>query len=197
MNSIRTVIATALAAALLGGCGGCAPDSKPPLAGTPIGGPFTLVDGNGRTVHDSDFLGRYRLVYFGYTSCPDVCPNDLQKLGEALRRLDKEDPALSAKVVPIFISVDPERDTPAAVKEFVANFHPRMVGLTGSAQAIAKAAAAYRITYAKQPVDRNGFYRVDHMTLTYLMGMRGEPIALITRDMSVDEIAAVIRRWVK
>ncbi|HEX8413905.1 MAG TPA: SCO family protein, partial [Sphingomicrobium sp.] len=112
----------------------------PPLAGARIGVPFALTDGKGRTVRDTDFAGKYRIVYFGYTYCPDVCPTDSQHIGAALRLLEQRDPALAARIVPIFISVDPARDTPQVVGKFVAAFHPRMVGLTGSAAAIAAVA---------------------------------------------------------
>ena len=127
----RLFPALALALALpLGGCGGSATSSEPPLAGARIGGPFALTDQDGKTVRDTDFAGRYRIVYFGYTYCPDVCPTDMAKIGQAMHQLDKQAPRTAAKVVPIFITVDPERDTPAAIKQFVANFHPRIVGLT-------------------------------------------------------------------
>jgi protein SCO1/2 len=196
MNSIRTAFATLSAAALL--LAGCSPaEAPPPLAGARIGGPFTLTDQNGRTVRDTDFAGKYRLVYFGYTYCPDVCPTDLQKVGQALRTLDKSDPALAAKLVPIFITVDPERDKPEVIKQFVANFHPRMIGLTGSPEAIAATAKAYGIQYSKQPPAAGGGYLVDHVAITYLMGPKGEPIAFFSRDMTPDAIVAELKRWVR
>src|SRR3954452_21542461 len=109
----------------------CGKAPEPPLAGAAVGGPFTLVDQNGRTVTDRDFAGRYRIVYFGFAHCPDVCPTDLQKIGEGLSRFEKKDPERGARVQPIFITVDPERDRPAELKPWVAAFHPRLVGLTG------------------------------------------------------------------
>src|SRR3954467_7369032 len=111
--------------------------TEPPLAGAAIGGPFTLTDQNGRRVSDRDFEGRYRIMYFGFTHCPDVCPTDLAIIGQALRRFEKRDPARAARVTPIFVSVDPERDTPAVLKEYVGAFHPRLVGLTGTQEQIA------------------------------------------------------------
>src|SRR4051794_35151973 len=98
----------------------CKPAATPPLEGAAIGGPFSLVDQNGRTVSDRDFAGKYRIVYFGYSHCPDVCPTDLQKIGEALDRFEKKDADRAGKIQPIFITVDPERDTPAALKPWVA-----------------------------------------------------------------------------
>ena len=196
MNSIRTAFATLSAAALL--LAGCGPaTSPPPLAGARIGGPFTLTDQDGKTVRDTDFAGKYRLVYFGYTYCPDVCPTDLQKVGQALRTLDKTDPALSAKLVPIFITVDPERDKPDVIKQFISNFHPRMIGLTGSPEAIASTAKEYGIQYSKQPAGPGGGYLVDHVAITYLMGPKGDPIAFFSRDMTPDAIVAELKRWVR
>lgn len=194
MNSLTSGLAAALLALSLGGCE--AMPAKPPLEGAAIGGPFTLIDQNGRTVRDSDFNGKFRLVYFGYSYCPDVCPTDLQRLGAALRAIEKSDPALGAKLVPIFISVDPERDTPPVIKAFVANFHSRMVGLTGSPEAIAKVAKEYGAAYKKMPpATPGGAYLVDHVAVTYLMGRKGEPLALLSQDMSPDQIVAEIRRW--
>jgi protein SCO1/2 len=197
MNRIAT-IGTMLAAALLvAGCGGTqgsgARSPEPPLAGASIGGPFTLTDQDGKTVRDSDFAGKYRLVYFGYTFCPDVCPTDMQHVGQALRILEKSDPAIAAKVVPIFITVDPARDTPAALKQFVSSFHPRMIGLTGTPAAIAAVAKEYAIAY--EPADAHGI--VQHSRQTYLMSPEGKPIALVRSDESGDAVAEDLRKWVK
>src|SRR5690349_741304 len=113
------------------------PAEEPPLKGAAIGGPFTLTNQDGRQVSERDFAGKYRIMYFGFTHCPDVCPTDLAVIGQALRRLEKNDPAKAARVVPVFVSVDPERDSPAVLKEYVAAFHPRLVGLTGTPKQIA------------------------------------------------------------
>ncbi|MBO9714756.1 SCO family protein [Sphingomonas sp.] len=195
MNRKAIRIAAAISAALLLANCSTATPQQPPLAGAKVGGPFALTDKDGRTVRDSDFAGKYRLVYFGYTFCPDACPTDMAKLGQALKKLDKSDPALSAKLVPIFITVDPERDTPKVVGEFTANFHPRMIGLTGSLDAIKQVAREYSVYFAKQPPAPGGGYLVDHSRVIYLMGPKGEPIAPITSDMSVDEIIETIKRW--
>src|SRR3546814_3776148 len=132
-------------AAALAACNGAAPagDAQPPLAGARIGGPFTLTDQNGRTVSDTDFAGQYRIVYFGYSFCPDICPVDLQKLMRGLSLFEKADPRLGANVQPMFITIDPARDTPQALKPFVERYHPRLLGLTGTPEQIAAVAKGY------------------------------------------------------
>ncbi|RDE05015.1 SCO family protein [Sphingomonas aracearum] len=192
-----------VAAALLLTLAACSPDppaaapAQPPLAGARIGGPFTLTDQNGRSVSDRDFAGKYRIVYFGYTFCPDVCPVDVQNIGAALRLLEKSDPALAARVVPIFITVDPARDTPAVLKQFVSAFHPRMVGLTGSPQAIDAVAKEYAIFHQVGDKQPGGGYLVNHSRQAYLMGPEGEPLALLPQEGPLQAIAAEIRKWVK
>jgi cytochrome oxidase Cu insertion factor (SCO1/SenC/PrrC family) len=135
----------------------------------PIGGPFALIDQNGARRTDADFRGQFMLIYFGFTYCPDVCPTDLQQMGMAVDQLG---PAGDA-VQPIFITVDPERDTPEHLKDYVAMFHPRFVGLTGDASAIKEAARAYRTYYAKVDFGKSD-YTVDHSAFIYLMGRNGE-----------------------
>ncbi|MEI9927593.1 MAG: SCO family protein [Sphingomonas sp.] len=197
MNSIRPAFATALAAAaLLGGCGSGA-TTEPPLAGARIGGPFALVNQDGKPVRDVDFAGKYRIVYFGYTYCPDVCPTDMQKIGQAMRKLDASDPRVSAQVVPIFISVDPARDTPAVLKQFVSAFHPRMVGLTGDPKEIARVAKEYAVYYHAEPAGPGGGYVIGHSEVAYLMDPQGRPIAPLPIDKGPDAVAAEIERWVK
>jgi protein SCO1/2 len=187
-------LAVLLALAPLSGCG---QPQEPPLAGARIGGAFTLTDQNGKTVRDSDFAGKYRIVYFGYTYCPDVCPTDMAKIGQAMKLLDKSDPTLSQKITPIFISVDPERDTPPVLKQFVANFHPRFVGLTGSTDAIAKVAKNYAVYFKKQPISEGGGYLVDHLAVAFLMDPKGAPIVSLPIDKDGDAIAADLRHWVR
>src|SRR5688572_16838717 len=118
-----TLLVSLLAMLLLGGCRDQA-GATAPLEGASMGGPFTLTDQNGRRVSDSQFAGKYRLVYFGFTFCPDVCPTDLQAIGAGLRQFEQSDPARAARVQPIFITVDPARDTPEVLRRYVANFHP-------------------------------------------------------------------------
>lgn len=183
----------ALLAVLLAACG-AGKAEEPPLAGSRIGGPFTLVDQNGRTVTDKAYAGKYRIVYFGFANCPDVCPTDLATIGGAMRRLEKSDPALAARVQPIFISVDPERDTPARLKEYAAAFHPRIATLTGTPQQIADAAKAYAVYYTKVPAD-NGEYQVDHYRVVFLMDPDGKPIAMLPHEKGADAVADEIERW--
>lgn len=187
------LILSTLLALLAAACGG--PREEPPLKGAKIGGPFALVDQNGRQVRDSDFAGKYRIVYFGFASCPDVCPTDLAQLGQALRKLESEDPKLAAKVQPLFITVDPERDTPAVLKEYLASFHPRLIGLTGTPRQIADAAKHYAVYYTKEPTP-DGSYTMNHSRILFLMGPDGAPIAMLPDDQGADAIAADLRRWV-
>lgn len=185
-----------LAAALAGAACQKGPSEAPPLQGARIGGAYTLVDQDGRQVESSDFDGRYRLVYFGFTSCPDVCPVDLQLIGQGLRRFEKAEPALAAKVQPIFITVDPEWDRPAVLKAYVKAFHPRLIGLTGTPEQIAAVAKAHGVYYAKRESGSSSDYLVDHMRTAILFGPKGEPIAIVPHDKGVDGVAAELERWV-
>lgn len=172
-------------------------DARPPLDGATMGGAFVLTDPQGRTVRDTDFAGRYRLVYFGYTYCPDVCPVDMQRLAAAYRLLEKQDGARAVRLQPIFITVDPERDTPQVVGQFVAAFHPKFIGLTGSAADIAAVAKRYRVYYGKDEAKDGVPYRVDHSRITVLYGPKGEPVARIPETGTPQEIADEIRRWMR
>lgn len=155
--------------------------------GVAIGGPFTLTDQDGKTVSDTDYRGRYMLVYFGYTFCPDVCPLGLQTIAQALDALP---PAQAAKVVPLFITVDPARDTPAVLRDYVQSFHPRLVGLTGDEAAIRQVIGEYRV-YAQRAADApaDGGYLVDHSTFTYLMGPDGRYVAHFGHDATAQAMA--------
>ncbi len=136
-----------------------------------IGGPFELIGKEGKTITDKDFRGRYMLVFFGFTHCPDICPAELQVMSAVLDDLGSD----ADKVVPIFITLDPERDTADAVTNYVQNFGPNFVGLTGSPAAIEKAAKAYRISYRKfQDESMGDNYSIDHSALAYLMGPDGQ-----------------------
>ena len=192
---------------LLAGCGGPvdAPPSSPPLAGARIGGPFTLTDQNGKLVSDTDFAGKYRLVYFGYSFCPDICPVDLQKLMRGLAQFEKSDPARGARIAPLFITVDPARDTPEALQPFVARYHPRLLGLTGTPEQIAAVAKAYVVTYNKVDGSAPDRYLMAHSQLAFLMDPAGKPPALLPLDdpsTDADEgapaaVAAELAKWVK
>jgi len=169
----------------------------PPLAGAKIGGPFALTDQDGKPFADTALAGKYRIMYFGYTYCPDVCPTTAQTIGAAMRLLDKSDPAVSAKVVPVFVTVDPERDTPPVVKQFVSAFYPRFVGLTGSPAAIDKVRTEYGVFASKGKTTPNGGYLVEHSNAAYLMDQNGKPLDLLPTDKGAEATAEVIKRWVR
>lgn len=175
----------------------CGKAPEPPLAGAAIGGPFTLVDQNGRTVTDKDFAGRYRIVYFGYTHCPDVCPTDLATISQALSLFEKQDAARAARVQPLFVTVDPERDTAPALKEYLKAFHPRIVGLTGSPGQVAAAEKAFVAYARKGDIQPGGGYAMDHSRQIILQGPKGEPLALLPDDQGPKAMAAELERWVK
>lgn len=209
MNTIRKALLPlllGLGLSALSACGSPEPDGQPPLAGARIGGDFTLTDQNGRPAHWSDYRGKYRLVYFGYTYCPDVCPVDLQKIVGGLRRFEKEAPDRAAKIQPIFISVDPARDTPAVIKPWVAAFHPRLVGLTGSPQAIEAVKKDFAVVASREGAANGGKdYLVSHTRTPYLFGPTGDPIALVPVDEpgtegdegSPEAVAQFLDQWVK
>jgi protein SCO1 len=183
-------------AVLTPGCSSSAPEA-PPLAGASIGGPFALTNQDGGTTRDSDFAGRYRLVYFGFTHCPDVCPVDVQVIAQGLRQLEKSAPSAAARVQPIFITVDPERDTPPVLKEFVSAFHPRLIGLTGTPEQLADVAKRFGIYYGRDQREGMQGYNVDHSRTILLFGPQGEPIAIIPHNEGPDAVAAELRRWVR
>ena len=157
-------------------------------AGPQIGGPFALVDQEGRRVTEASYAGRHLLVFFGFTHCPDVCP---LALGEVSVALDALGPA-AAKVQPLFVSVDPERDTPAALKDFITAFDDRIVGLTGSPEEVAAAARAYRVYFKKVPVQGALGYTMDHSAFVYLVGPNGKLEAFFTHETKGDEMARKI-----
>jgi protein SCO1/2 len=187
-----------LLALLLAGCG--TDPGAPPLEGASMGGAFTLTDQNGRRVSDTDFAGKYRLVYFGFANCPDVCPVDLQTIGAGLRRFESEDETRAERVQPIFISVDPARDTPDVLRRYVANFHPRLIGLTGTPEALAEVARRYGVYYnigEPQPGGDPLAYNVDHSRMAVLYGPEGEPIAIVPHDQGPEGVARELERWVR
>lgn len=158
-----------------------------------VGGPFTLTDHTGKRVSETDFAGRYMLVYFGFTYCPDACPAGLQLIGETMERLG----AKARQVVPIFITVDPERDTVAQMSAYVANFHPQLVGLTGTLEEITDAARAYRVYFAKVEDDSSGDgYSVDHTSIIYLMDRTGAYVTHFRHGMTSEEMAKRILQHV-
>jgi protein SCO1 len=164
------------------------------VAGADIGGPFTLVDQDGKAVSEKDFAGRYALIYFGFTYCPAICPTELQKISAALRTLETDAPALATKIQPVFISVDPERDTPAVLREYVKLFHPRLTGLTGTPAQVEAVKKAYRIYSAKVQPEGATEYTVDHSSFIYLMGPDGRLLGIYRAEDDAGSITQDIRR---
>jgi protein SCO1/2 len=164
-------------------------DPVPSAGASAIGGPFSLVDQNGQTVTDKDLRGRPFLVFFGFTHCPDVCPTALFEISEVLGKLGPDAQKLSA----LFVTIDPERDTPAQMKDYLSSFNPRLVGLTGDPAAIAAVAKEYRVYVKKVPLD-NGEYTMDHTALVYLMDKDGSFVAPFNLKRSAEDAAADLRR---
>ncbi len=152
-----------------------------------IGGPFTLIDGQGRTVTDTQVVTEPSLVYFGYTFCPDVCPLDVSRNAEAVDVLEE----MGISATPVFISIDPERDTPEVVGDFAENMHPKMIGLTGSAEQVKAASTAYRTYYKKQDGDPD-YYLMDHSTFSYLLLPEHGFVEFFRREATADEIAEAV-----
>jgi protein SCO1 len=192
----------ALAAVLLGGLvilgagvflGLAHRDSPRGAAGTllasAVGGPFRLVDQNGKMVTDADLRGKWSLVYFGYTHCPDACPTALNDIAVALDELGPKRGA----VRPVFITVDPERDTPEVLKAYVTAFDAPILALTGTPEEIAQAAKSYRVYYAKHP-EAGGDYSMDHTSVIYVMDPQGRFTASFTHESSPEEIAERLKK---
>jgi len=154
-----------------------------------VGGPFTLVDDSGKTVSDRDFRGKWMLVYFGYTHCPDACPTALSHIDNAL---DDLGPKGAASVVPLFVTVDPERDTPAVLHDYLSAFDVHIHGLSGSDDQIAAAETEYRVYAAKHP-DPAGGYSMDHSSIIYVMNPQGQFVANFTHETTVDAMVAKLR----
>jgi protein SCO1/2 len=192
-----------IAGFLIGALGGAAAlvltrgASNPNVATTGkalIGGPFALVDQHGKKVTDQDFRGRYMLIFFGFTHCPDICPAELQVISASLDELGPK----AEEVVPIFVTLDPERDTPEVMADYVKNFGSRFVGLTGSPEEIAEAAKAYRVAFSKfenKGVDDNGNYSIDHSAIVYLMGPDGEYITHFNYGTPAAKMTETLRRY--
>ncbi|TRD10897.1 SCO family protein [Erythrobacter insulae] len=199
-SQTRIFSAMALAAAFaVSACGQTAPESppeEPPLAGATIGGEFELTGSTGETVRWSDFDGQYRIVYFGFAYCPDICPNDMSQLARGLKKVGESSSAIAAKIQPMFISIDPERDTPEVVGEFVAAFSDDFIGLTGTPEQVKAAADTFRVYYERGEDLNNGQYLMNHSNIAYLFGPSGEPLATLPTDQGADAVAAEIEKWV-
>ncbi|MGX1317728.1 protein SCO1/2 [Bradyrhizobium sp. USDA 377] len=187
------VIATAFAASLVLGLlimfwamGGVSKVAQPAA----IGGPFQLTDQNGKAVTDKSLKGKPTLIFFGYTHCPDVCPTSLFEISEVLRAMGKD----ADKVNAVFISVDPERDTPAAMKDYLSSFDPHLAGLSGDPAETAKVITSYRV-YAKKVPTKDGDYTMDHTALIYLMDRDGRFVSPFNLKRTPEEAAADLKRY--
>lgn len=151
---------------------------------TTVGGPYALTDQDGRPRSSADFRGRFQLIYFGYSFCPDVCPTTLAVMSDALDKMGAD----ANRIVPIFITVDPARDTAKVMKQYVAAFGPRFVGLTGSQAALDKVEEEFRVYARKQPLE-GGTYAMDHSSVVYLMGPDGRLVKYYNDPLSPDQLA--------
>lgn len=195
MNKWSIPLLAGLAA--LGACAPSGGSQPPPLSGARIGGPFTLVNQDGRTVSDRDFAGKWRAIYFGYSFCPDICPVDLQRLMQGYRLFARDHAAEAAKLQPIFITVDPARDTPPVLKQYVAAFGAPLIGLTGTEAQISATAKEFAVYYQKRQDPGSSEYLMDHARVTILFDEAGKPIALLPTDRSAADVAAELARWVR
>lgn len=188
LNKLIVLAALALAA--------CQPAPEPPLKGARIGGPFALQTAGGRTVTERDFAGQYRIVYFGYANCPDVCPTDMANLGRGLAQFRRSEPG-APRVALIFITVDPRRDTPPVAAQFARAFLPDAVGLSGSAQATAAVKQAFAVYSTERAGATPGSYLVDHSRTSYLLDRDGKPLAMLPSEQNADAVEAELKRWVQ
>lgn len=181
------------------------PLSDAPLAGAAIGGDFVLIDQDGKKRTYAEFDGQYRIVYFGYTNCPDICTPDVQNLMAGLKAFEKTSPELGSKIQPIFITVDPQRDTPAVLKQFASAFHPRLIGLTGSETDIADAAKKFAVYHARVEGSQPDAYLMSHSQQPYLMAPDGKPLAILPADQPKTDanegapalVTAELAKWVR
>lgn len=203
MNRRRLPFAVLTAVLLLLVAGGAAllwrqaHQSAPPgpLTGAAIGGAFALTDQDGRRVTAASFDGRYPVYYFGYTYCPDVCPIDVANIAQALKLFEKSDPARAARVQPVFVSVDPERDTPAVLKTWLAAFSPRFIGLTGTPAQIDAVKRSFKVFASRSGTGKD--YLVSHSAVTYLFGPDGKPISYVESGAAPGIIAAQLDQYVR
>jgi protein SCO1 len=183
------IIGTALGTLALRSTGPTSEDRVQVTGKSLVGGPFSLVDQTGKRVTDKDYRGKYMLVFFGYTNCPDICPAGLQVMSAALEKIGQR----GDDIIPLFITVDPERDTPQKLAAYVKNFSPRLIGLTGSPSDVAAAAKAYRVFYQKVPDENDPtHYSVDHSSIFYLMGKDGSLLAPIPAANDVTQLTQAI-----
>lgn len=197
MNTAAKPLLFALAMTLAA-CGLSEPPApvEPPLKGATIGGDFALLNTSGDVVRWADFDGRYRIVYFGYAYCPDICPTDVQRTIQGLDQFADNEPELAAQIQPIFITIDPERDTLQVVAEFTNAFSEDLIGLTGSPEQIKEAAAKFGVYYVKGEENAEGGYLMDHSRVVLLFSPKGEPLALLPADEGADAVTQELAKWV-
>jgi protein SCO1/2 len=197
IRNLRYVLLGLIALTAAGFAGVWLSGARPPILSayltSAIGGPFTLVDDNGQTVTDRTYRGKWLLVFFGYTHCPDVCPTTLNSLAAALRQLG---PA-AASVQPLFITVDPQRDTPRVLADYVRAFDPRIVGLTGTTEQIAAVAREYRVYFSADETPEQRDYQLDHSAFVYVMDPQGKFVQLFGGATANDKIAAKLRQLMR
>lgn len=197
-SSRLPLVLLALALALVAALWFFRPDSAPKgnLTGASVGGPFSLVDETGAPVTNDSFDGKWRLMYFGFTYCPDICPTDTATMAAAVRMFEEKHPQEAKTLQPIFVTVDPERDTPAAVAEFTDAFHPRILGLTGSREQVDAALKTFRVYAAKVPGTVPEAYTYDHLAIFYLMDPKGRPVEfLASSTASPEQLLAMLERF--
>lgn len=193
--------ATLFALLLLAACTQAPPPGPSPdgadLRGAAMGGDFTLTGEDGNPVRWDDFEGRYRIIYFGYAYCPDVCPTDVQRAMAGLKLFEQAHPELGRRVQPLFVSVDPERDTPAVLAEFTGNFHPRLIGMTGDAATVRQVAQSFAASFSRGASQPGGGYLVNHSNLTYLFDPDGKPLGTLPTDKGPEGVAKELEGWIR
>lgn len=201
MSACFKAVSAALVALSLTACDPSAnqpPVEDAPLYGSALSGEFALIDSAGEPVSNTDFAGRYQLIYFGYAYCPNVCPFDVQRMMRGYDLYAEEHPDLAAEVQPIFITVDPERDTPERVGEFASAFSDDLIGLTGTQEQVDAAAESFFFTVQRiPPIEPDGDYDIQHPSIGYLVDREGEPMALIPVEQSAEAVAAELAKWVR
>jgi protein SCO1 len=172
----------------------------PPLAGAKLGGAFHLTNQDSKQVTEQDYRGKYTLIYFGYTYCPDACPNDMQKLMAGFKLLEKDAPQLAAKIQPLFIGTDPKRDTPARLKLWTQAFSDKLIGLTGSLDELKRVEAEYgAVVEIGKPAPHAApdTYLVNHSRTALLFDPQGAPLIIISSETTPAQIVSELRQWVK
>ena len=196
-----SVVLAFIATFALAACGAASsqpPVEDAPLYGSALTGEYDLVDSRGEKVTDETFDGRYQMIYFGYAYCPNVCPFDVDRMMRGYEQFADAEPDLAAEVQPIFITVDPERDTPERVGQFAAAFSDDLIGLTGTPEQIEAAAAAFFFTHQRiDPISPDAEYDIQHPSIGYLLDRDGNPMATIPVEQSPEAVAAELQKWVR